>query len=78
MKKSALVCGERSSREVDGVQIVPRRAFVERVWGGDVVCGNRSEVERACDVSAAGLVCLRRCSVVRHDLVPRLCVCFRS
>ena len=37
VKKRIVVCGERQTRVVDGIEILPWRAFVERLWDGDLV-----------------------------------------
>jgi predicted AAA+ superfamily ATPase len=37
VRKAVVVCGEPEARTVDGVEILPWRMFVDRLWAGDLV-----------------------------------------
>lgn len=37
VRKAVVVCGEPEARIVDGVEILPWRMFVDRLWAGDLV-----------------------------------------
>jgi uncharacterized protein len=37
VKHAIVVCTEKQQRVLDGVLVMPWRAFLERLWGGDLV-----------------------------------------